>query len=218
MALLFSEPIQKSYRASRLSCSYFFCWILALCAIILPFFLAFSTHGFWLKRELYEEQPKVLYRKEIFIQAYSESAGTLAYSSMQKVNDLYFDVLSPMIIKSSIIDQNFDDKPDLYDFNITLYTDPATIRNIKIMSIYDYQLRDRVKLDMVSMAFADVDLPYGASSIYLDGHLELKQRVSIKPSNIVRTTYNDTFLDTDSTYQTFLPFILLRYNERNGKL
>ncbi|CAG9317653.1 unnamed protein product [Blepharisma stoltei] len=215
MALLFGTPIQKQYRASRFSCSYFFCWVLFLIVIILPFFLAFSTHEFWKKREIYEEQPVVLYRKEIIIMAYTADQGTLVYSSLAGINDLFFEDLSPMLIQSSLIDYNFDSKPDLYEFNITMYETPSYLRNIKIMTFYDYRLRDRARMDMITMGYADIDTPIGASTIYIDGWLNLKETQNIRPSSIVLTTYNHSLIDTTSSAEMFLPSIISAYNDRN---
>jgi hypothetical protein len=49
MALLVTEPLQSKYVAGRASFSYLFCWVLAIAAILLPFFLAFTTNNFWIK-------------------------------------------------------------------------------------------------------------------------------------------------------------------------
>lgn len=215
MALLFASPVQKQYRASRFSCSYIFCWILFLIAIILPFFLAFSTNEFWKKRETYEEQPTALYRKEIIVMAYTVDAETLVYSSVSGINNLFFESMVPMIIESSMIDYNFDNKPDLYDFNITLFKSPSQLRNIKIITFYDYRLRDRIRIDLIGMAYVDIDTPIGASTIYVDGLLRLKENQSIRPSSITLTTYNNTLLDTTTTSDTFLPSVFLKYNDRN---
>jgi hypothetical protein len=43
-----------------------------------------------------------------------------------------------MYIKSAVRDYNFDDKPDMYDFNITISTSPKALRNVKIITLYYY--------------------------------------------------------------------------------
>ncbi|OMJ81569.1 hypothetical protein SteCoe_4000 [Stentor coeruleus] len=226
MAILFSEPLLKVYRASAFSCSFIFCWFLFMVAIILPFFLAFSTYDFWKKQETYLEQPKVLYRKEILVMIYTEeevasngaiikSPSTLIFSSMGGVNEMFFSDLSPMLIKSSLLDFNFDNYPDMYEFNITAYTDPIYVKSVKVLTFYDYKIRDRVKLDMVGMAFAEVQTPVGASTVFIDGNLEFRQSQPLKATTIVRNEYDTSVLSQTSSNQNYLPSLFLRYNDRN---
>jgi hypothetical protein len=115
----------------------------------------------------------VLYRKEFAVFAYSETEGTLAYSSVGAINDQYFANQVAGTAKSATIDSNYDLKPDLYDFNFTLTTNPANIRNVKVLTMFDYALEEIVTEEMVVMAFASVDTPIGASTVYLEGDLEL---------------------------------------------
>lgn len=215
MALLFSEPLVRSFRASRLSCAYWFCWLLVFAAVILPFFLAFSSQGFWLRLSQYEEQPTVLYRHEVAVFAYSETQGSLVFSSMSYLNNLYFDRLAPITIQSMALDSNYDGKPDLYDFNFTLTTAPDKLRSIKVLTFFDYRMRGRVRFDMVTMAFADVDMPSGGAFVYIDGELALRQKQAVGSGSQVRTVYNQTFYDQDATSQTYLPTVLSAFNDRN---
>ena len=111
MAVLFSQPLLKVYRASICSCSFMFCTFLFLVAAILPFFLAFATYDFWIKIGVYMEQPKVLYRKELIVMVYSEiesivgslieiTPSTQVFSSLGPINDMYFENAFPMLISS----------------------------------------------------------------------------------------------------------------------
>ena len=226
MAILFSQSLLKVYRAPILSCSFVFCWFLFMVAVILPFFLAFSTYEFWKELGVYNEQPNVLYRKELIAIVYSETQSvsgttitvtpsTNIFSTIGAINDMYFEDLSPMLVTSSLLDYNFDNYADMYDFNITAYVTPSTVRNIKVISFYDYRIRSRISLDMVGLAYASVDTPSGASNVYIDGDLTFKQVEPLKPSTIVRTEYNTSVLSLTSTAENYLPLLLLRYNDRN---
>lgn len=226
MAQLFSQPLLKVYRAPVLSCSFIFCFFLFMVAVVLPFFLAFSTYDFWKERGIYNEQPQVLYRKELIVMVYSETLSvsgtsivttpsTQVFSTLGALNSMYFESLSPMLIRSSLLDYNFDDYPDMYDFNITVYTAGANVKNVKVLSFYDYRIRSRIKMDMVSLAYADVDTPSGASNVYIDGNLEFYQSQPLKTSTIVRTEYNTSVLNFDSVAENYLPLLLLRYKDRN---
>ena len=104
MAVLFSEPLQNKYVTTRIGFSYCFCIVLTLATIILPFFLAFTTKNFWVKSQFYLEQPRVLYRKEFMVFAYSKNQGTLAFSSMAPINDMYYDSQVAVDARSAMID------------------------------------------------------------------------------------------------------------------
>lgn len=226
MVVLFSQPLFKSYRAPVLSCSFIFCLFLLLIAIILPFFLAFSTYEFWKKQETYFEQPKVLYRKELLISILSESTSVSDssittttsshfFSTQGKLNEMYFESLSPMKIDSALIDFNFDKYPDSYEFNITAYTPSSQIRSIKILTFYDYSIRERISLDMISMSLAEIETPTGAGYTFIDGFLEFHQRSLLKTSEIINTKYNDTILSNSSAVENSLDKLIMRFNDRN---
>jgi Carbohydrate (N-acetylglucosamine 6-O) sulfotransferase 5. len=137
------------------------------------------------------------------------------FSSLGQINDMYFESLSPMLITSSLIDTNFDNLADFYDFNITVYTSPANVRNIKILSFYDYSIKSRIKMDMVGLAYVDISTPCGASFVYIDGELNIKQVLPLKPTSVIRADYNSSVLSLTSAADNFLPLLLLRYNNRN---
>lgn len=103
--------------------------------------------------------------------AYTDSGSTLAYSSVGELNELYHDSLVPVTVKSAERDDNFDSKIDIFDFNFTMKTDPAEIRNVKLLTFFDYKLRGVVKEDLRSLALVDVDTPIGAADIYVNGEL-----------------------------------------------
>ena len=226
MATILKESLEKSYRAGPVSCSFFLCSILSLIAIIVPFFLARSTYDFWSSSLIYEIQPIVLSRNEIIITAYSLSQSisgssvistpsTSFYSTLGELNQLSSASLSPVDISSSIWDYNADYKPDMYDLNITIYIDPSQVRNLKVFANFQYQLRGRVNMDMTSLAIADINTPQGASSVFIDGTLRLKQKNPLKSSRITRSVYNYTLLDYINPTANYFPLIFNRYNSRN---
>lgn len=215
MVLLYSEPIVKSFRASRLSFSYWFSWLIFAGIVILPFFLSFATNNFWVKRVEYNEQPKVLYRKELFVTAYSTSAGSIGYSTLGTANDLFSENLVPVTIKSATIDNNYDSIPDLYDFNITLNTPQNDLRHITIFATFDVRLRRRIKLDTVAMIYADISLPEGGAEVYVNGEIEIRQKKPLTTGSITGTVYNETVIETGSMNNLYMPLLLQRYQDRN---
>jgi len=118
-------------------------------------------------------------------------------------------------VKSAEIDTNFDDRIDIFDFNFTMKTDVSEIRNVKLLTFFDYKLRDVVKIDLRGMAMVDVNTPMGASSIYIDGELQFVQKNGVGISTTTNTIYNETLLHFESTSANYLPLLLERFSERN---
>ena len=226
MVELFSHPLVKSYRAPVLSCSFIFCLFLLLISVILPFFLAFSTYEFWKKSEIYFEQAKVLYRREILVSISTESQSISSssvvseqssyfFSSMGYLNEMYGANLTPMTVDSSLFDYNFDNKPDSYEINITGFLPAQSVKNIKVISLFDYSIKDRMKMDLIGMAWVDVNTPAGAGQTFIGGDLMFKQRNLLKTSTVTRTEYNYSLISNSSASENDLGRILMRDSDRN---
>jgi hypothetical protein len=195
-------------------------------SIILPFFLAFSTYEFWKKSEIYYEQPKVLYRKELIIVLEGESTSVSSssiittkssyfFSTMGYLNEMYSENLFPMTLDSSLLDYNFDGKPEGFEINITAFIPAMQVRNIKILMLFDYSLRERVKMDLVGLAVVDVDTSVGAGQTFIGGDLVFKQRSLLKTSTVIRTEYNETLISNSSASENDLFRLMRKNNDRN---
>lgn len=100
MAYLVSQNLERQFIGDRCSLAFCFCIIIYAIGILAPFFLAFSTHNFWLDTETYYEQPSVSFRNEIIIFVSTDS-GTKAYSSIKGINDLIQSQIKAPSIKVS---------------------------------------------------------------------------------------------------------------------
>ena len=70
-------------------------------------------------------------------------------------------------------------------------------------------------MDMTALAIIDIDLPSGASEVYVDGSLNLKQRKTLKTSRVVRKVYNESLFSFDRPVDGFWNRVLRRYLDRN---
>ena len=61
------RSLQRKFIAPRCSCAYIFCVATVLAAIILPFIAAFATGSFWLKLQIYHEQPLVSFAHDYLL-------------------------------------------------------------------------------------------------------------------------------------------------------
>ncbi|XP_006755814.1 PREDICTED: transmembrane protein 231 isoform X2 [Myotis davidii] len=61
---LFSQPVERGYRAGLCSKAALFLLLATALTYIPPLLVAFRSHGFWLKRSSYEEQPTVRFQHQ----------------------------------------------------------------------------------------------------------------------------------------------------------
>ena len=83
--------------------------------------------------------------------------------------------LSIPLIKISSSDSNSDGKIDSFDLQIKFRSDPSKIRQIQVLGTFDYFIQDKIKMQQIGMMNFQVDTPNGASSIIVDGSLQLEQ-------------------------------------------
>uniref|UniRef100_A0A2K6FNZ5 Transmembrane protein 231 n=1 Tax=Propithecus coquereli TaxID=379532 RepID=A0A2K6FNZ5_PROCO len=92
---LFSHPVERRYRAGLCSKAALFLLLAAALTYIPPLLVAFRSHGFWLKRSSYEEQPTVRFQHQVLLVALlgPERGGVLAWSTFPAFNRLQGDRL-----------------------------------------------------------------------------------------------------------------------------
>ncbi|XP_048648371.1 transmembrane protein 231 [Marmota marmota marmota] len=92
---LFSHPAERGYRAGLCSKAALFLLLAAALTYIPPLLVAYRSHGFWLKRSSYEEQPTVRFQHQVLLVALlgPEHGGFLAWSTFPAFNRLQGDHL-----------------------------------------------------------------------------------------------------------------------------
>jgi hypothetical protein len=124
MVELWSEPLSKRYSNSRFSLAWIFWLGFYIMILIVPLFVGYASHGFWLKQDVYREQPKHTFQHRLVVMLEgSTTAGAplyLAWSTMPQYNAL----LAPSQLRvsqvaSSTTDKNYDGITDSFSINIT---------------------------------------------------------------------------------------------------
>ena len=111
--------------------------------------------------------------------------------SLNEQNEDYLMKNAPLI-KYEYFDDNNDGLIDRFKFIITFLSKVKNIKNIKLIFGFKYEFRINVVGKMHTIAMVDIDTPFGASYIQVDGDLTLKQK-----SPIDRTTfYNEYYYET----------------------
>ncbi|XP_032280325.1 transmembrane protein 231 isoform X2 [Phoca vitulina] len=119
---LFSHPVERGYRAGLCSKAALFLLLAAALTYIPPLLVAFRSHGFWLKRSTYEEQPTVRFQHQVLLVALlgPERGGFLAWSTFPAFNRLQGDHLRVPLVSTREEDRNQDGKMDLLHFKLEL--------------------------------------------------------------------------------------------------
>lgn len=198
MVYLISQSYRRFYHANKCSCATLFCVLMWAATLVIPFFLAFSTNNFWLRKNEMTEQPIIHFRNEVVM--YNLVAGTsYGYSSVSDLSELFENQIVSPTVKSLSIDKNQDGKPDFFEFQISFgYQSGQTNNDLQASQIYlffDYGLRDRVKLQMQDFIKIDINPANGLSKAYIVGEIELKQRNPLQASTIIRNIYNTSLFD-----------------------
>jgi len=67
--------------------------------------------------------------------------------------------------------------------------------SIKVSAFNDYAITERISVDMISIALAQIDTPKGTGYTFIYGFFEFQYHSLLKTSQIIKTKYNDTVLN-----------------------
>ena len=74
MVQLYGTSLQRRYSSSACSSACCVRVLSLLILLILPYFLAFTSHSFWLKESVHYEQPSVLFKHDAIVLARATSS------------------------------------------------------------------------------------------------------------------------------------------------
>uniref|UniRef100_A0A2I3TDD0 Transmembrane protein 231 n=2 Tax=Pan TaxID=9596 RepID=A0A2I3TDD0_PANTR len=140
---LFSHPVERSYRAGLCSKAALFLLLAAALTYIPPLLVAFRSHGFWLKRSSYEEQPTVRFQHQVLLVALlgPESGGFLAWSTFPAFNRLQGDRLRVPLVSTREEDRNQDGKTDMLHFKLELPLQSTEhVLGVQLILTFSYRL------------------------------------------------------------------------------
>lgn len=135
----------------------------------------------WNEVSYYYEQPYVNFDDQLII---FKTTGNKEqkFSTIIKLNEILdtSDLFenSPLI-KYEFFDDDNDKIKDKFKFKITFQEDVTTLKNIKLVFLFRYELGKQIVGRMNTVAMVDIDTPLGASYIKVDGDLKLKQKSPI---------------------------------------
>uniref|UniRef100_A0A2K6FNZ0 Transmembrane protein 231 n=1 Tax=Propithecus coquereli TaxID=379532 RepID=A0A2K6FNZ0_PROCO len=191
---LFSHPVERRYRAGLCSKAALFLLLAAALTYIPPLLVAFRSHGFWLKRSSYEEQPTVRFQHQVLLVALlgPERGGVLAWSTFPAFNRLQGDRLRVPLVWVREEDRNQDGKMDRLHFKLELPLQSTEhVLGVQLILMFSYQLHRISTFVMQSMAFLQSSFAVPGSQLYVNGDLRLQQRQPLSYGGL-DVRYNDT--------------------------
>ncbi|XP_012497034.1 PREDICTED: transmembrane protein 231 [Propithecus coquereli] len=216
---LFSHPVERRYRAGLCSKAALFLLLAAALTYIPPLLVAFRSHGFWLKRSSYEEQPTVRFQHQVLLVALlgPERGGVLAWSTFPAFNRLQGDRLRVPLVSTREEDRNQDGKMDRLHFKLELPLQSTEhVLGVQLILMFSYQLHRISTFVMQSMAFLQSSFAVPGSQLYVNGDLRLQQRQPLSYGGL-DVRYNVSVINGTSPFACDydLTHIVAAYQERN---
>ncbi|XP_026540683.1 transmembrane protein 231 isoform X1 [Notechis scutatus] len=160
-----------------------------------PLLVAYRSHGFWLSRSSYAEQPSVRFRHEVLLAALTESGGGPAREE----------------------DSNQDGVTDLLRFQLELPLLPSErVVGIQLLLTFSYELHRMSTFVMQSMAFLQSFSPVPGSQVFVNGDLKLHQRQPLHHAGL-DSRYNVSVINSTSPFAQDYDFVNIveTYQKRN---
>ena len=178
--IIHQEPQTKPYKTStRLSLSYLFVLACNVFTIIYPFY--FWNNTLWTTRNSYQEQPNVsfLYKVIMVLQTTSTLNGAskeIYVSTLDTVNALRPDTFRMAAVQSYEEDTDLDGIIDWFQLKVDVpLNDDEKVMSMQTVAFFEYQLDQRVKLQMESAAYTSVDSNLPLSGYDTEGDLIFRQ-------------------------------------------
>ncbi|GBG29960.1 Transmembrane protein 231 [Hondaea fermentalgiana] len=191
MVTVFSEPVQRRYTAP--ACSLSFCFSLATLvgAVLAPFYVAFASRNFWLKKGTLWEQPQLQFKYDmlLLLHGISESDGetqTWAWASNEDVRDVYEPYLRAPLIRAWPEDDNLDGLADRWTLAVHMPLDAdEKVMHVQAVAAFDYSLLGSAELDMDGLVYVDYSSPLPGRGLQVEGEARLHQRapLSVRRAN-----------------------------------
>ncbi|XP_006908872.1 transmembrane protein 231 isoform X2 [Pteropus alecto] len=216
---LFSHPAERGYRAGLCSKAALFLLLATALTYIPPLLVAFRSHGFWLKRSSYEEQPTVAFQHQVLLVALlePERGEFLAWSTFPAFNRLQGDHLRVPLVSTREEDRNQDGKMDMLHFKLELPLQSTEhVLGVQLILTFSYQLHRMSTFVMQSMAFLQSSFAVPGSQLYVNGDLRLQQKQPLSYSGL-DVRYNVSVINGTSPFACDydLTRIVAAYQERN---
>jgi hypothetical protein len=183
---VFRAPLYRRFLADRLTCGYLLAILFRVTVVILPFFLAYTSEGFWMKTNTYREMPRISFQYQSMISAGVKSTSgnaiqKVAYS-LKPENLALVETTQRRIPKMKYWadDANQDGFPEVLHIDVDLpLKDTEAVHNVEAVFIFRMELSVRAKVFLEAPVIVQHESPFPGESLHTNGVLTLVQRAPV---------------------------------------
>ena len=181
---VFRVPLYRRYFADRLTCGYCLTLLFWFTVIVLPFFMAYTSESFWVKRNTYIEMPKVSFKYQVLVHAgIMSTTGAIqkvAYTLKPESAAVLGSTLRVPKLRYWDEDANNDGFPELLQLEMELpVKSTETVLSIDALAVFQMELTMRSKLRFEAPILIQHESPFRGESLYIDGLMQFAQREAV---------------------------------------
>ncbi|XP_042294368.1 transmembrane protein 231 [Sceloporus undulatus] len=184
-----------------------------------PLLAAYRSHGLWLQRSSYAEQPSVRFRHEALLVALLGGGGFVGWSAFPACNRLLGARLRIPLLSAAEEDLDRDGLSDVLRLRMELPLLPGEeVVGLQLLLTFSYRLQRMSTFEMQSMALVQASSPAPGARVFVSGDLRLLQRQPLRhTTGLDDNAYNVSVINSTSPFaQDYdLTNIVAAYQERN---
>mmetsp|Transcript_8901 Transcript_8901/g.11196 ORF Transcript_8901/g.11196 Transcript_8901/m.11196 type:complete len:235 (-) Transcript_8901:983-1687(-) len=196
--IVYEEPLLRRYQASVFSFACLFLLLTSIATVVVPFYIAYGSHNFWIKHNTLYLQPEVDFTYKVLVVLYGRNVSdngeiqTWAWSTIPEIRTAYEPYLRAPVIRAWSVDDNLDDVADLWHLTIQIPLGAGErVYHAQALAFFDYKLRGRVSLEMDSLAYFEHGSALPGTELMIQGEARLHQ---LTPLSVRTENRNPTLI------------------------
>jgi hypothetical protein len=177
--------------------------------IFLPLIIAYNSTGFWLKEDIYYEQPLINYKYQAIVEVYGTKVNTntplsLYYSTSSYLNQQHNANLRSAVIQSAELDDNMDGINDRIEFSMLMPLKAyEQVTGLNILFTHDVKLQERAYYVFDSASLIQHEASSPIKDIKIDGDMRIRQTWPLSTKGGFKAPYvNDPLISESITVGT----------------
>ena len=215
---VFSAHLTSDQYAPALSKAVLVKLCLQLVVLLAPFFIAYSTKGLWLREQFYQEQPQVLFTREIIVFLHGSAPHSiLTWSTLPSYNTLLQNRLRIPLLRFHEEDSYKDGIIDYMDISMEFPMQTGDdVTHVTCLLVHQLKLSKHALVTIQAMSYLDYAAAGPGHAVHFSGEMRVRQRNPL-PSYGKLTTYNTPILNSSSPFASEydLNTIVTEYFKRN---
>ncbi|XP_068902787.1 transmembrane protein 231 [Tenebrio molitor] len=216
---VFSKNIVISYKSTFVSKATLLALTFGVVTVVLPFVIAYKSKGFWIKRDVFYEQPDIKFRGEyiFFASTNNLSKPVITCSTLPPYEQTleFLDTCSTIKIRE--IDENFDNKVDEFNLNLQINLPEETqLTSVNLVVPLEYKLHI-CPVHMQAAIIFQMFLPLALSHYMIFGDVITMQTSPLFcHKRKINNFYNYSIISNGNDINSYkLDAIIKEYSRRN---